>query len=126
MTTRELPREEWHRLAGTELEPYVHDQPDGVLAVLVVEDGDQIIGCWSILTLVHVEGVWIDPAHRKHGAVARQLLGAMWRRLRSLGVRAVLTGAVTTEVEQLLARLGAARVPYIPYIWPCRRSVEDT
>jgi len=121
MTTRELPREEWHRLSGTELEAYVRDAPDCVHTVLVVEDGDRIVGCWSILTLVHVEGVWIDPAHRKHGAVARQLLGAMWRRLRALGVRGVLTGAVTAEVEQLLTRLGATRVPYVPYIWPCRR-----
>jgi ribosomal protein S18 acetylase RimI-like enzyme len=110
MRTRILPREEWARLAGTELETVYPVLPDGAV-VVVVEDGDQIVACWALFPIVHVEGVWIDPDYRGNPRVARRLVAGMKDTARAMGARAVATAALTPEVERLAEKIGGAVLP---------------
>lgn len=122
MTHRVLPRTEYPKLAGTELETVWPVLPEDAL-VLVVEDGAEIVACWALLTVRHVEGLWIAPAHRGKGSVARRLLAGM-RTL--VGVRPVVTAAMTDEIRGLLDRIAAQKLPGDHYVMtlggePCQQ-----
>ena len=109
MTSRLLPRDEWLRLEGTELErvwPYL---PTGA-RVLVVEDAGVIVGCWSFFPLIHAEGLWIAPSHRASPAVGRRLLTGMRRHAAAMGARAINTAAQTDAVAAMLERAGAVEL----------------
>jgi ribosomal protein S18 acetylase RimI-like enzyme len=110
MVTRLLPREEWARLAGTELEAVYPVLPVGA-NVVVVEDDDRIVGCWAVFPIVHVEGVWIAPEYRGNPRVARRLVGGMKNTARAMGAQAVVTGAMTPEVATLAEKLGGIELP---------------
>jgi hypothetical protein len=110
LQTRILPVDDWPRLDGTELET-VYPFLDRLRAhVIVVEEGNAIVGCWAVFPLVHCEGVWIAPAHRGKSAVARHLLKAMRSTARAMGAQAVNTAAVSDEVRAILAGLGATPI----------------
>jgi hypothetical protein len=100
MTTRLLPHEEWTRLDPEKMKlPAIGGAAvDG--SVLVVED-DQgvIIGCWSVITCVHVEGAWIDPRYRGKVAVGRRLWNAMKSVVKQRGAMGALMCAVTAESQ---------------------------
>ncbi len=76
VTTRILPREDYGRLAGTELEAVREQLPESA-SVVVVEDDGEIVGCWALMPVLHAEGVWIAERERKRGRVALRLLRAM-------------------------------------------------
>jgi hypothetical protein len=116
VTTRILPPEEYPRLAGTELELVWPTLPMDA-AVVVVEDGTEIVGCWAAFTLAHVEGVWVAPAHRGKTSVARRLLGGMRRALaEQFGATGAITGAMSDEVRGILDGLGAQKLPGDHYV----------
>lgn len=121
MTTRLLPRDEWSKLAGTELETAWPHLPE-TAQVVVVEDAGAIVGCWALFQQVHVEGVWIAPAHRGKASVARRLLAGMRRTAQAMGARTVATGALTDDVRQLLDRLHAVPLPGDHYAVPIARN----
>lgn len=117
MTTRVLPPDEWPRLEGTELEAVWPLADPSVMTVLVVEDGDQIIGCWSALSVVHVEGLWIHPAYQKRSSVGRRLWRGMTDVVRSaFGASSVVTAACSDEVRALLQTAGATMLPGESYV----------
>lgn len=118
MVIRALPPDEWHRLDGTELGGEVrcllsHD----VAKVLVVEDEGEIVGCWAVLTVRHLEGFWVAPSRRRDASVKRALLGTMQQWLAKEQVEAVITGASNETVGRYLERLGAAPLPWKSYVW---------
>lgn len=115
MVTRDLPRAEWPRLAGTEVETIWPHLPESA-HVLVVEDAGNIVGTWLISPVFHVECVWIAEAHRKQASVARRLLVGMKRLAASLGTRRVMTAAVSDDVRRILASLQATPVPGDHYV----------
>ncbi|HXG71330.1 MAG TPA: GNAT family N-acetyltransferase [Gemmatimonadaceae bacterium] len=119
MTTRVLDRAEWaEKLAGTELDAvWPHLQQEDA-QIVVVEDGARVVGCWAVIRYVHVEGVWIAPSHRGKGSVARRLFAGMKRVAQQFGARAVLTGALTEDVRQLLRHLNATKLPGEHYCFP--------
>jgi hypothetical protein len=110
MTTRELPRSEWSKLAGTELESVSQHLPDAARVLVVEEDGD-VIGCWAFFPVIHAEGVYIAEAHRGKSAVARRLLKGMREIVCSMGAKAVCTAAETPDVEALIGGLGGVKLP---------------
>lgn len=116
--TRILPPDEWPRLAGTELETGWPVLDPANAQIVVVEDGDRIVGCWSVLRYVHVEGVWIHPDYRGRSRVAAYLLRGMRQAARSWGARAVLTAALTDQVRSLIAHLGGVQLPGDHYVMP--------
>ena len=119
MRSRLLPPEDWGRLGGTELASVVDRLNPETTQVLVVETSEgAIVGCWALLTILHAEGIWIDPAYRRTGAVARRLLRAMRVAVTNTGAGSVVTGSCADGITDLLQRLGAKPVPYQEFVLP--------
>jgi hypothetical protein len=112
LTTRVLPRDEYPRLVGTELETVALTLPDGC-QVLVVEADGVIVACWALLSILHVEGVWVSPDHR---IAARHLLRGMADLVADAGGAAVLTGSASPKVTKLLQGLGATKLDFDHYV----------
>jgi hypothetical protein len=111
VTARVLPPAEWPRLTGTELEAVWPTLNPETARVMVVEEGDRIVGCWAIFPVFHVECVWIAPSHRGRAGVARSLIRLMRLLARLAGARVVMTAAVTPQVERLITQLRGVPVP---------------
>lgn len=111
MTTRILPPHEWPVLANTELGSMLEQMAPTAATVFVAEDGEAIVGAWALITIAHVEGLWIAPEHRKRGRVLLRL----WTRLLELaaarGISTVWTGTMTPDVTHMLEARGALRLP---------------
>ncbi len=111
MTRRELPPAEWPKLTMTALDEVWTHLRAGVDRVIVVEEGDRIVGCWTLVPVVHVEGIWIADDYRRTGNVARRLLAGVKELGGAMGAKAVITSAYTDEIAGLANRLGAAVLP---------------
>ena len=109
MITRILPRVEWPRLAGTECEALWPVLPEDA-RIVVVEDDGAIVACWAVYPLVHVEGLWIAPTHRKRPGVGLRLLRAAVRVAHRMGAKAVQTAALDNQVVAFARRLGAVEL----------------
>jgi hypothetical protein len=111
LTSRVLPVEEWPKLAA--MWPMVHEVNPEALTVIVVEDGEEIVGCWGLITLAHAEGLWIAPEHRGKGPVARRLWSAFNQVAHERDISSVITGAEdgNAEVVELLDKRGAQKLP---------------
>lgn len=120
MTTRLLPASEWSRLAGTELAAAAEKLPHDAKVLAVEDETGRLVGCWAAIPLVHVEGLWIAPEHRKAGSVGRRLWREMRRLLSLRGVRVALTGSVSPDVDALLLHAGAQELPGKCYVLPVR------
>ena len=118
MTARTLPREEYGRLAETETRFAVDMAPGGIV-VVIEDDAGAIVASWAAFPVVHVEGLWIAPGHRRTGGVGRRLLLAMGRAVRSVfGLSSAVTGAVTPEIEAFIERRGGVAIPGKSYLVP--------
>lgn len=113
MTRRLLPPEEWPRLASTtgDLSHLWSQLPTDRACVLVVEEGDQIVGCWAFIPVLHAEGVWIRDDKRKGVSVARHLLYGLREVADALNATTVWTGSVDPMVDGLLQRHLNAQEP---------------
>jgi len=119
MTARELPPAEWSRLAGTPLARVADSLRPDCCRVLVVEDaGGRIVGQWALIMVVHGEGVWIDPAHQKRGAVARKLWTLAGDVVRSLRASHLFTAAESSDVAALIERHQGVKLPGAHYMLP--------
>lgn len=116
LQTRILPAEEWPRLAGTELETVWPLLPHDTAQVLVVERNGEIVACWSLMPVYHVEGLWLAPG--SGGGVFRALIRAMRALVREKGVTAVLTNACTPAVERLIQTARGRQVPGTTHLIP--------
>jgi N-acetylglutamate synthase-like GNAT family acetyltransferase len=117
-TTRVLPHNEWSRLAGTELETLAPILNPETTRIVVVERDGVIVACWAVTIMVHLEGIWIAPSHRKSASVGRALLQSAREQVRALGGRWAITGATTDDVRGLISKLGGERLPGESYIVP--------
>jgi ribosomal protein S18 acetylase RimI-like enzyme len=115
MTTRELPREEWDRLQGTELEALAATGLE-TLTILVVEDAGEIVGCWGLVPVFHAEGIWVAPAHRGRGSVGRHLLRGMREAMRKRHLHGVWTGAILPAVATMITKCGGRALPAMFYL----------
>jgi len=120
MIVRELPVTEWSRLAQTDLGQSVPYLLPEKATILVVEEGDEIIGCWAVLTIPHAEGVWIHPRYRGKTSVARRLWTAMQQTVERMGFTRVQTGACDPVIARLLERHGAVKLAMDSYILPVK------
>lgn len=110
MTTRILPPAEWSRLADTEAGPVWPHLNQEKAQIIVVEKDGVIVGCQVIMTVQHIEALWIAPAFRHRSSVGRRLWDAVKRAARSDGSTAVFTSACDDRVRGLLAHLGAKKL----------------
>lgn len=121
-----LPPEEWPRLAGTEAERVWPLLDPAQAQVLVVEQGGAIVGVWVLMRLVHAECVWIAPAHRGRGSVAKRLVSFMRDRARAWGARTVIGSATRDEVATLIGKLHGQPLPGQMFVIPLCREGELT
>lgn len=110
-TSRILPAEEWDRLP-TEV---THTLNPDFSYVAVVEMDGEIVARWAALNTVHLEGLFIEEAHRQHPAVARQLMTTMFQTLKGVGVVSVVTIIQDPGVQALAERVGFVVVPGAVY-----------
>lgn len=120
MTTRLLPPADWSRLQGTEAEQLYPLLNPATAGVVVVEDGDRIVGCHVLMWVLHAECLWIHPDHRGKSSVARRLWGTVQRTARAWGVHALMTAACDDTVRGLLAHAGAAQLPGDHFMVPVK------
>src|SRR5678810_1223630 len=118
MTTRILPREEYFRLMGTELEGVRDELPASACVLAVENDDGELVACWALLPIWHVEGVWIAESERKRGQAAIRLVRGMKDMARTAGAKTVMTAAVTDEVRALIQRMGGQQVPGDHFLVP--------
>lgn len=114
MTTRVLGSEDWPILAETDLGrvlPLLEPAANEIRVVATFDETGELAGCWAALRMVHLEGVWVAPAHRGKAAVARQLRAAMRDVGATWGVTSALTAADTTAIEMLIRRHGGHALP---------------
>jgi hypothetical protein len=109
MTSRLLPKEEWFRLEGTQLETVVPILPEGA-QVMVVESEGQIQACVALYPLWHLEGIEI-----KSPSATRLLLASI--RTQTATLPAVLSWAQHAKVGEFLRRLGAEPLPGEHFAW---------
>jgi hypothetical protein len=120
LSTRILPREEYERLKGTEVESVAAQLPDTARVVVVEREG-RIVGTWTLLPIVHAECVWIAEDERGRGSVARRLLAGLSATAREVfGVGRVWTAArdEDTRTQDLIAALRGELVPGRHYVMP--------
>src|SRR5678816_4442085 len=112
MRMRELPREEWDaKLVGTEVGPFAQQLPPESKLIVVEDELGRVVGTWAVMRYVHVEGLWIEPSHRKHGRVGAYLMRGMREAANAFGAASVITGCYDEEVRDLLEHRSAIACP---------------
>lgn len=96
---------EFHRLASVE-EGFV---PPADSLALVVENGDQILGRLLLVSVAHMEGVWIKPELRG-GTLMRRMTREMEREAAGRGLTKLLAFA-KPDMETYIERLGYRKMP---------------
>jgi hypothetical protein len=119
LTSRVLEPEEWPRLKGTELEQvWPHLNPEMTRILVVEDDYGVIVGCWALVRVWHVEGLWIDPKHRVKASVGRRLLTGMKRLARAVGAKVLVTASVSEDVTQMILAAGGDSLPGQHFVLP--------
>ena len=107
VTSRVLPAEEWGRLDGTELRDTWRALQPETTRVLVVEDGERIVGHWVLMHTINAHACRNEAGHE--GAAALMALAA--RVGEEWGVSRMLTSSESAGLSRLLRRHGAVPVP---------------
>lgn len=122
MTTRILPPDEWSKVGHTGMAQFLSFATPRDTQIVVIEDGEQIVGCWAVVRITHLEGVWIDPAYRKRVSVVRSLLQATVAVAQQFGSWA-MTGAQTPDVRRLITKhLKGEHIDMDTYVVPLGAS----
>jgi GNAT superfamily N-acetyltransferase len=122
MKVRLLPRDEWWRLEHTGIPLLPATRPEDV-DVVVVEHGNKVVACLTVLRVTHFEGAWVDPERRGLGAT-RALLRLATELARVRGDEWVMAGAEDGDerMTKVLGRLGAVKLPMEPYVLALGRA----
>lgn len=123
---RELPAAEWWRLEG--LPDFQWGLPDPhSWRIIVAEEGGpggRIIGYNGVYDAVHSEPCWIDPAHRHHPGVFRDLWRGTLDVLEDLG-EALVHVCVSDELpkqQALVEKMGFVPAPGKLYVLDTRTA----
>ncbi len=109
-TVRQLPVVEWERLEGLPFASQGLPSPD-LTVIFVAETAEgAIVGLWSAMTAVHLDGLWIAEAHQGT-TIAGRLLRAMKTFLQTHGITVSFTVVSDPEVMILAHKAGFTRVP---------------
>lgn len=121
MTTRILPPEEWSKLADTEMGPALAAvNPDAITVVVAEDEAGDPIGCWGLVSFMHLEGMWIREDHRMRGRVLHRLWNAVCGVASARGLGAVFTGAADPHVVKWILKQGGAPLPFASFVLPLK------
>lgn len=125
MSARILPREEWHRLESEVSDLFRTLNPEDV-RVVVVEDGDEIVGHLGVARVVHLEGWWVAPEKARNPGITRALLRAAAEQAEDWAPNWVLATVNDEQLCALMERLGTF-IPVHTYMLALRRiAMEET
>lgn len=111
MIARVLPESEWHRLDEQgDIPPLFAALLPKHTEVIVVEDGDRIVGRMMVMRLTHLEGAWIQQEHRNAGVVG-SLLRQSIESSKEWSDKWVIGGAQDDRMRDILERLGGVKMP---------------
>lgn len=115
---RLLPEHEWTRLPA-EIQQAL--TPNASVVVVVEDPQGAIVARWIAMNVVHLEGLFAEPAVRGHAVVAKLLLTEMHHVLTFLGIPSVVTIAQDDLVRTLARKAGFVDVPGTLHRWdlPC-------
>ena len=125
MRARVLPVAEWDRLKATGQDhfwPWV--SPEST-TIVVVEEGDKIIATWTMMKVLHLEGLWAAPEYRGNAGMARRLLRCVGETAKGMGEWIALTGAQDDHVRDLLKRTGASKVEMDTFLFPVGEKCQS-
>lgn len=94
--------------------PYL---PPSDVDVVVVEEDGKIVAAWTVMNVVHLEGVWVDPEHRRAGVV-RSLIRTALAKARDRGQHWAFTGANDDHTRDIITRMGGKLVPMETWVLP--------
>ena len=111
MNVRILPPSEWHRVERGQIPPlFPYVRPED-MAVIAVEDGDELVACLSVLKVTHFESLWVHPKYRGNAGVGRRLLRYAYALAREWGANWAFADIESDEMHGFMERLGAVPVP---------------
>ena len=105
---RRLAANEWSLLDKVE-EPFSPD-PEKSVAVVAQNAMGEIVGRCFLVSPVHVEGIWLDPAWRNRTLFYR-LICRIEEEAKAEGIRKLLAFAATPEMAEYIERLGYEYTP---------------
>lgn len=109
MTTRFLRPDEWDQVPTPLKDTLPACDPNVTKVVAVFNAAGLIVGVACVQTTVHVDGLWIAPASRRRGSVARRLLDGIQRAAEPN--RSLLAHGMSAEVNEVMRRLGGQPLP---------------
>jgi hypothetical protein len=112
MQLRELPPDEWYKLAT--IPPFDAGLPDPThWRILCVEEAGQIVGVCGASNQVHWDPFWVHPNHQGKSAVFRHLLRAGIRLFQEAGVPGVHITVPNDqpELQALVQHFGFVEAP---------------
>ncbi len=81
-------------------------RPDPASSIVIVaKENGEIVGRMMLLSLVHLEGTWINPRLRR-GYVLVKMMKEMEKQAYEAGVRTMFAYSMNEHVSDYLARLG--------------------
>ena len=117
---RILPREEWGRLDEETAAFFDTMHPDDV-AVVVVEDGGEIVARLAVLRVPHFESFWMAPEKAGNAGVTRALLAAAADQAREWAKSWIYANADNDATCKTVERLGGQFMPMHTYLLPLHR-----
>ncbi|MCE5247957.1 hypothetical protein LLG88_13680 [bacterium] len=123
LTSRELPVDEWDRLAGSSIGPLLdalRTHPERVRLPVVEVDG-RIVAQWAAVLQLHAEGIEVDPEFQADPVVPVRLWLAMRRAVKAFGYERVWTGADNLKIRELLIRCGGVPIAAESFVLPIVR-----
>lgn len=116
LTYRELPESEYYKLEG---HPALMGQaiPLGACRIVVAERPDgEIVGFQFIVTVVHVEPIWVHPDYRGT-PVAVRLFKMGCKLLDAIRVSVAYCFSERSIISDYLIRLGLKELPYRTFLY---------
>ena len=119
ITSRILPVDEWDKVKDRP--PYNETGlplPDGHWAIIVVEDGEEILASCALFDTVHWDGFHVNPSMRKNPVVFRALLEQSLSELQASGVAGahITIPEDSPDLEAMVEAFGFVRAPGVLYL----------
>lgn len=110
MIARVLPFSEWDRVHGKGFDGMLPLLDPSNAAVVVVEDGGEVVAHLGVLRVTHLESLWIHPAYRGNAGVGRSLLRKAMEVVRPWARRWCMAQVADEHVRELVHKLGGVRI----------------
>jgi hypothetical protein len=119
--TRFLPPEEWSRLDPEAAAFYATMAPEDV-AVVVVEEGENIVARMAVIRVPHFESFWMAEHVKGNAGVTRSLLRAATKQARKWAPKWIMANAEDDAMCKTLERLNGRWLPVQTFMLPLREA----